>query len=939
MSLITRFILAKIILIALIAPVSSDLAAPCILIRNKHDLPYFGPIVFRTNLPDGSFEAKNGIAKVSDGMAYALVDMPGHSQLRLIRKGDGHHGNNLLFESILSVKPMAGGIILACRGKEIGRVELGLVVMPGTEAGMTHAVTSFKPLNLVFSGREVITGECNSAGYDIKISIKPYAAGFIDIDATLTRVADGPERGYIALVRRVTMPGIERLRMRWCGKVIEGTEEPIRYHRNFTMTHGADWCSWKAAGLYIAAINGFAGGLTHEEKPCRWVAVNSYYIREAVKKDGDSVYLISQISGPSPEQDRSHSKSPTSHIPPIKNEPVNLRSRLAIAEKPKVGWENSQLLVYSGFQRVSEAKDSVIIDLGVPFVEFGTSYFPYSTMCENFDYYRVVGLDREGWWPFSPKLWEKWRELVPQMRTDLRIIRAMGFDWVRLHHLELLEKMDRKNALAFLDFYMGECRELGLKVLVDTAGSPEWMQTIARRYADIMRRFELENEILIPGIKPGDPERWTSQYHAIKQVSPNAQVFLTGNCNVGMFDRLLKLGVPFDRAGFHFYQHGSEWDIATSSIALGMAGYARTIGREPTLGEFNWKLLTRWTPEFAKIYSGMLKPRAIPEFMQFHWQETLSVNPRITRQGIRHYETIHLDRRPKPEAIELMGLIRRYARPDSPARMFSIRLGEVIFKDGKACADFIIENKTGRTFPLVLSAVAFGDVKSRLLADPKVTLKPYGKVSGSIEISLEHAASVGTYHYFLKAEYPGGSAYGWGIASNPGSPVFGDSLMPDMVEYPQGIDVVERFNYMCPIAVAFGKDAPVHELEMAYQIFNTLQSATGRSLYLCAVEDLPKQRMENSNLILVGTPQTNMLIGKLSQSISSDKGIIMLHYADNGRQWLVLTGTSKESVAAAATDFTLRYWMNAKDSVIRIAGMEKGSALGNRARPGEVNMP
>ncbi|MDH7482514.1 MAG: hypothetical protein QHH26_11165 [Armatimonadota bacterium] len=943
MSLLNRIIWATTVFVILIMEPSA-LAIQSIVIRNNHDLPYKGPVTFLTDSADGYFEAKNGIAEVAKGRAYVLIDMPGHSQLRLTRKGDGHQKDSLLFQSILSVEPTASGLRLLCRGVEIGRVELGLVVVPGTEAGTAHAVSCFEPLNFEFRGKRLITGKCQNSGYDIEISVMPCAAGFIDFDAKLTRVEGNSEKAYVALVRRVTTPGIEHLRMRWCGKVIEGSDEPTKYHRNFTMTHGADWCSWKAGGFHFAVVNGFAAGLTAEEKPGRWIAVNSYYIREAVRKDGDSVYLVSQIAGPSPEQERTRSQLPTSYVPPIKGEPVQLRWRLVIAEKPKVGWEDSQLFVYSGFQRVVDLGDTVIVDLGVPFVEFGTSYFPYSTMCENFDYYRVSGLDREGWWPFSPKLWKKWRDLTPQMKTDLRIIRSMGFDWVRLHHLELLGEMDRKDALAFLDFYMSECRMLGLKVLVDTAGSPEWMQTIVRRYGDVVKRVELENEILIPGIKPGDGERWTAQYNAIKKVSPDTQVFLSGNCNVGMFDRLLRLGVPFDRAGYHFYQHGPEWDIATSSIALAMAGYARTICREPTLGEFNWKILTRWTPEarareFAKIYGGMLKPRAIPEFMQFHWQETLSVNPRLTRQGIRHYETIHLDRRPKPEAVELMGLMRRYARPDSPIRMFPITIGETVFRDGRATANFTIENKTSRTISLRLSAVAFGGVKSRLLTGSQVTIKPGGKAEGSIEILLMPGAQVGTYHHFLKVDYPGGSAYGWGIASNQGMPKFSDPILPDLVEYPQGPGVVKQFDYAHPITVAFGKDSPAQELEMAYQIFNTLQSATGRLLYLCSVEDLPKERIANDNLILVGTPKTNILIGNLSQSIPKDKGVVILHNASNGRQWLILTGESKESVAAAATDFTLRYWVNAKDSVIRIAGMEKGAALGNRAKPGEVNMP
>ncbi|MCX6376419.1 MAG: hypothetical protein NTU88_10380, partial [Armatimonadetes bacterium] len=566
--------------------------------------------------------------------------------------------------------------------------------------------------------------------------------------------------------------------------------------------------------LSFAAINQFSAGYTTQDSKGRWIPANHFYTWEKAAQQGDGIYLISEIAGPNPAQASTRYMGVKAYCPPLKGEPVILKWRLAMSKSPKPGWEQSQLYVTAGYRNVAESKDKAVVDLGVPWVEFGTSYFPYSTMCENFDFYRTAGLDREGWWPFSPQMWENWKAFVPQMQTDLRIIKAMGFDLVRLHHLELLGEMDRANAFAFMDFYMGACRQLGLKVLVDTAGSPEWMALIAGRYKDVVKLIELENEILIPGIPKGSPARWTAQYKAIKRVAPNTEVFLTGACNQGMFERLKYLGVPFDRIGFHNYKHGPAFKESIPSVALGVANQASDMGKPAVLGEFNWKMLTAWSPEarakeVAQIYAKMLEPRAIPHFFQFHWQETLSVNPRLTRQGIRHYETINLDRTPKPEAVELMKLIREYARADAPVRELPITIREATLKMHKAFAYFSIRNCTGRRVAVKLSLESPQGVQCRLVSPSQVVLKPGASASGTVALALKPDALPGTYHYFLKVEYPGGAAYGWGIVSNPGRPKFDPSVLADLVEYPDGADVVEKFDYSRPICVAFGTGAPV----------------------------------------------------------------------------------------------------------------------------------
>ena len=920
-------------------------ASPLIVVRNNHEMPYNGPVMFNTGLPDGFYKCNGGRATVFDGIAQVVANLPAQSELRL--KLVGAKQDAVLSEGAFSLAPDTGGLKLLWQKQEIGRLELGLVVIPGKESTLDNAVSSFQPLDLsnakITNG--VFSGNWRSGDYDVEIQIRHYAGGWADVSANLTRVGGNDDAAYVALVRKVTTKEIDGSRMRWHGRVMDGASEPAVIHKDFRYTHGTDWCSWKTDKYAIVVANRFTPGLTTETTPGRWVPANNFFVLERLRSQDNSVYFISEVAGPDPLGKNVSRAASKTYIQPLKGEPVKMGWRIAVSKTPKADWEESQFFVSAGYRMVTETTDKAVVDLGVPYVQFGTSYFPYSTMTENHDFYRTAGLNQEGWWPFSAKMWENWRAYTPQMQTDFRIIKAMGFDWVRMHHLEMLAAMDRKNAMEFIDWYMQQARQLGLKVIVDTSGSTNWFTTLAGRYKDVAKSFEIENEILIPGIKPGDTERWIASYKAVKAAAPNTDAFLTGNCDEGMFERLVRLGVPFDRTGFHFYLHGPGWEETLCSTATAMGGHGTDLGKPTILGEFNWKEITRYSPEaraakYALGFGKMLEPRAIPELFQFHFQETMSVNPEICRIGIRHYETMNLDRRPKLEGVEFMKLIKRYSRPNSPVCELPIKIDEITLKNGKAKAVFTLKNETKKQVLVKLSSESFGESSCRITSKNTLTLKPGESAKGQMEVSLKPGAKPGTYHYFLKANYSNKTAYGWGIASNPGAPEFdAKPVLPELVEYPQGLDIVKSFDWNKPICVAFGKDSAILELEMAYVAFSTLQSATGRAIRLCSTEDIPASMLKSANLILVGSPTGNPLVAQAAPMLTDGKGTIILQDKGNGRQWLLLAGKTPKDVKAATTDFVLRYWENAKDSTTRISGMEKGAALGNRAVSGDLNPP
>lgn len=897
-------------------------------VRNHHALAYEGPVRVGVTLPDGTYRGPGAAGEVRDGVARVAVSLPPGAEVTLARTGPAEAA--ALGEGPLSVAAEGPALRLEWRRERLAALELGLVVVPGEEAGPEGVASAFRPLALAWTPAPdgSLRASAEQGGYRVELTAEPYGGGWLDVRARLVRTAEAaPE--YVAVVRRVTGAPAADPRLRFNGRVFETAVSPDTWDRDFWYTHGVDWMAEGRGPVRMLHVNGFAPAPTTLVDSV-WAAGSHFYVWERTRRVADTLYLISEVAGPNPEQRASGYMRITPYAPVPRGDAVDLRWRVALAERPAAGWEESQLRGFAGYRRAAEAgAGAAAVDVGVRGVEFGTSYFPYSTFVENFDFHRVAGTDRETWWPFSPALWTRWRAYVPRMRTDLHIIRAMGFDWVRLHHLELLQGMDRAEALAFLDFYVAQADSLGLKVLVDTEGPDEWVRQIAERYPRILR-WELENEVLIPGIRPAQPARWTSMYRTVKAANPDAQAFLTGAGANGMFERLRSLGVPFDRVGLHAYKHGPGWEEAYDSHALGTGGYAAELGLEATLGEFNWKSYTRMSPEdrrarFALLYGEVLEPRAIPEILQFHFQETLSVNPRLSRQGVRHYETIALDRRPKPEALELMRLIRQHARPDAPVRRLRIDVPEATLAGGAARAPFTLRNLTDAPLAVELETVAFDGVRPRLVSPARVTLAPGDSARGEVELSLPGDARPGTYHHFIRASFGGGTAYGWGVAARPGEPRFGAPVLGERVRYPQGADVVGGMDWTRPLAVAFGADAPVLEMEMAYLVASTLQAATGRPVHLSSAADLPASLAEGGTVIQVGSPAGNP--AACGTPAGAETGVVELR--DPRR--LCLTGADARGVQAAATDFVLRYWPGVRDAAIGVAGTEPGAALGNRA--------
>jgi hypothetical protein len=916
-----------------------------LVVRNNHEIPYRGPIDLTVDLADGRYAGANAVADVRGGRAHLFATLPAKGEVALARTGDARP---FAHDGPLAVVPSATSLALRWKARSLGDVAFGLVVIPGDTATTDAAVRAFAPAAITWSSAPdgALRGTASHDGYAIAITARPYADGWLDVRANVVRRAPtSASPAYVALVRRVVTPSPSDARMRYNGRELDGAATPDAWEADFRYVHGVDWVQWKTGATTLLSVNGFTP-TPSVKHGSTWAEASHFYVWELTRPRGDTTYLVSEIAGPNAHQSKKGYMAVAPYAALVQGDTVALKWRLAATDTPPAQWGEIQLREFSGARLVSRAGDTVRADIGVPYVTFGISYFPYSTFTENFDFYRVPAVTSEGFWATSPVMWKQWRTFIPRMRTDLHIVRAMGFDMVRLHHLELLQTLDRADALAFLDFYANESRALGLKWLVDTEGPPEWVSAVLHRYADLVTRVELENENLIPGIKPDEPARWSAMYAAAKRAAPSAQVYLTGAGNNSMFERLRQLGVPFDRVGLHAYKHGPAWKEAYSSHMLGSAGYATELGKAVTLGEFNWKDLTRLAPdmqakEFAEIYRQVLAPRAIPEVLEFQFHEDLAFNPAVAGTMSRHYEPLGLDRRPKQTAFVAMELMRKYERPDAPTRRMPVHVSEATFARGAAEASFTVTNNTDRAQRLTLTPVAFDGTTTRLMTPSSLTLAPHASTTGRVALSLPAAAKPGTYHHFVEVRYDSATSIGWGVASNEGAPTFADSsLLGDRVTYAQGLGVVNDVKWDRPIAVVFGDRSQKLELEDAYQIANTLQAATGKAVRVSSEQDLPDSLASHGTVLLVGTPATNALIASTHTAASATPGhgTIALDRRD-GHEWLVLTGADPKGVEAAVVELELRFWPNAKDAVVRVTGMEKGAALGNRAGGAVIDPP
>jgi hypothetical protein len=715
------------------------------------------------------------------------------------------------------------GLRLTYRGQDAGRLSWGLPL----------AFQSARPAAQYTDWEAKATRD----GLEWSVTARVYPAGFVDLRVALRNVSAKAIYGeYLAATARWEHPQIGVRELCYDNRIekldakgqsrfsVPNAGESASESRHWALQHGVDWV---AAGVGSAGALWMAG---YSESPTvmeesgtrapRFTGLNIPQFKHEVRAGAGSLEWVTEFA----RENRAYRDRFAEGRLPDRGQTLVDESRIAFSDAPVARPRADEM--YLGYNTYA-SRSGDRIDVGVPYTTFGTSYFPYSTLGENFGSLKMPGQEVDAFWPLSADTVTHWRDYAGDIRRDLAIAKAMGFTVIRLHYVDAISKRPAATQLDYLDFLVGEIRRLGLRAMFSTAftyWTPEQIAARVGRYKDVIDRVEIENEVLIWGIPLDRPQYWSRILAEVKKAAPNVAVHWTSHLNTGVFGRMDQLRLRQDVVSAHSYIDGLDAISSARGFALAVGNYARRVGKPAIYTEWNWRFLTRMSAEarakeYPAIFDGLLATRSISELYQFQFQETMCVNPE-TNRAIRHYEPLWLSRRPKPEAFELMKLMDRYAAPTTPNRM--VGADHPVVGDGKGVATFHLENRTAA--PLVLRATveAPPGVVAKL-GRAEVRIAANGKAEVAVDLSLAADALPGFYHVFVRLEGDHGLLrYLWAELRKPGQP--------------KGATI----DLNRPVNVVFAKGAPDPIVQAAYMLATTAESASGRPVGLYSEEDLPQ---------------------------------------------------------------------------------------------------
>ena len=875
-------------------------AASTIILQNNHPFPWRLPVRAR-------LDATHDV--------WVIADLPA-SGTQQITPGAKPAPPR---DPLLRIDSESQGARLVYSGKDLGLLTWNIETHPVTPGSpetnsLTNFDASFQPLPLEFrkqSHTRVVDAwraRATNNGLVLQIDLDVFAAGFLDINAHLTNTsADPAARVYAAVVCRWQRPLTVSGTLCYDNHIRElasRDQSPFRAGtgRQQFVQRGVDWTRAEFRdGATVAWLNDFAPSFTVLDNSTnnplhapRYAGANLSQLGQEIQLSPGRFLVITEIARPG---GKTFADRVTENVLPARGEGVSFSSRLIFTNASfSPGAIDNDFVAFTSYNEQSETPAATTISFGVPSVRFGTSYFPYSTLGENFDELKLPGMDRESFWPLAADTVLQWRLFADDIRRDLRIAKAMGFQLIRLHHLELLAAIPPDTRREYLDFLFDELKRLKLRALVDVYASPEQLAGLVGRYRDVIDGVELENEILIWGIPLDRPAQWNAEYDAVHNAAPDIPVNLTGFNNTGMFERLRQLGVKFDRVDLHSYIDSLDAIPSGRGYALALGSYASKIGKPPMISEWNWRGLTKMSESnraeiYRPIMENVLATRAIPDFYEFQFNETLAPNPRLGRGNLlRHYELLNLSRRPKLEAFELMKLIEQYSAPEDPVRVIESS-HEAVDADARGAAklSLSITNLTATALHLRASVETSAGVEASLSLASPLTLPASGEAIIPIDAHLTNDAP-GFYHVFLRLESDSGLLrYLWAEVRRPGTPKMDAAPASE-----------QEFDFSQPITVAYGPKATVLEVETAFAIGQTLESATGRVVPILPLSDVPDAAQ--ARLIFVGAEK---------------------ELPARGRDWLLVTGKNTRETEQAGMNLILRYWKYAKDSAARRVGLAR----------------
>jgi hypothetical protein len=923
-------------------------------LKNNYGHPIEGPFGFRSEQLAGKWGGEDSGLCAANGFANGFVSL----DARGVQKVSASRGWKSVPAERLDIDRDGTLHICSENGQKaaisflLGRWHYGQVTGENLENKSTPI--RFQTLENA-DGSRLLTGGID--GWDINVTVRPYSGKtgrvWLDLDARVTRTKGAEsETGFATLVRKVEWAGeAPRKKICWMSLELDRYEdaESQGMTKQYDTIQDIDWINLTSKGSGLQSFHLFNPSYSTKLNETRWASANSFLIRERMRENGSTFYMLSDLGSPGQE-----TKGMMIRIPerlPDPGDEVKIRWVMAMGDAMDTQTVRRHFDGITALCTLSD--DGKKLEFGVPHVELGTAYFPYSTETENFGTYRVKGHDRDGWWPFSPQLWSEWPRFKERIRADLRLIKSQGYGQVRLHWASHLNQMKWEDAFAYLDFMYEEAEKVGLKIMLDSKGTAEWQGELARRYGSRTEEFQVDNEEFLTGARLDKLQEFRAQYDAIKAASPRTKTYTATLMNIADTVKYKELGLPLDRVCLHAYAHfhAMKYDHAgvLGDLSRMMAMHGNELGLPTVCTEFNWKFLTHLTPDeqarnVKKMWEEVLATRSFPLIFQFQWQETFAANPAMSRHGYRHYEYMHQDRRPKKTLAAFQEATAPYLATDHVNCKIAGEFREAAAdKDGTLSWNGWIENKTDG--PLTVSMTMEGTEGLRFAETGAIekTLAPKERIALNVTGSLPSDALPGHYFGFARIELDGDCRYIPAPASRVHNLKFTDEpFLSERVVYKDGRDSVKNIDFVKkPVVVVFGDKHTIMDLEMAILLRQTIQSATGKQVAMLADTDpLLKQYKGKALHIVVGTGD-NQYVKALDPDTQPGKGSVEWVRKAPFGEALVFTaeknGDRNPELHAAATDFVMRFWPAAKDSSMRIIGYENGTQLKNAAATGALN--
>ncbi len=390
-------------------------------------------------------------------------------------------------------------------------------------------------------------------------------------------------------------------------------------------------------------------------------------------------------------------------------ETIALSFKILPAKEQDLTTVDQAFAAFAGYRGHSIAEEELTVDFGVEAVSFGALF----SHTEN----------------------------RPQIERDFRIANAIGLEWLRIEGNEFLENPDS------LAPFAETAEETGLQLLLPIPADPAAARTIAERFGNAIRLYEID---------PADsaPDAVEKTRNAILSVQPDAAVF----------PKSAHLPIPDSAAKILAQTFTPELTADPGKVrdaALALGGFSSIQGKTPLISQFAWTAQdadseTEIANQFFQDHQNLLQQHGARIVFLSEFSETET--PSATAP-------IRLDGTPKPQAQALYELIQRHSSGDSRNKRIDVKMPLIRISPNRTVTlPVTITNKGNQPVEIQTRPL----LPDGLTADSETesfTLRPRESRTIRRSISAGSDLEPGAHHIFEEIRFHDTVRLGWTYAT------------------------------------------------------------------------------------------------------------------------------------------------------------------------------